>query len=300
MILVLAMILDAVAGEPRWLWDRVPHPAVLIGRAIDWADERFNEGEDRKRNGILFCCALCGAAAIVGWIITILPFGGLLELIAAAILLAQRSLVDHVSAVGDALRLSLGDGRRAVARIVGRDTRDMDEAAVARAAIESGAENFSDGVVAPVFWFAALGLPGLLIYKAVNTADSMIGHMTPRYARFGWAAARLDDVLNWVPARLSALILLVAAGRWADLPKIRGDARLHRSPNAGWPEAAMALILNVALSGPRSYDGQMQEFPFVHADGNRTPGPADIDRAVVMLWRGWTVLLLVAFLLVLF
>jgi len=210
--------------------------------------------------------------------------------VAAAILLAQRSLVDHVRAVGDALRLSLADGRRTVARIVGRDTTALDRAGVARAAIESAAENLSDGVVAPALAFVVFGLPGLMIYKITNTADSMIGHRTPRHEQFGWAAARFDDLLNWVPARLTAALILLAHGRFDPAPVLR-DGPLHRSPNAGWPEAAMAVVLNVALSGPRSYNGVMTAFPWVWPEGRADPGPDQIDAACSALWRAWAGLL---------
>ena len=285
MILPLAMLLDAALGEPRWLWSRLPHPAVLMGRLIGWCDQRFNAGESRRLKGIAVLVSLLAGAALLGIVITALPTA-LADIILLAILLAQRSLVDHVQAVGDALRLSVGDGRRMVARIVGRDTRDMDRPAVARAAIESAAENLSDGVIAPVFWFAVAGLPGLLIYKITNTADSMIGYRTPRHADFGWAAARFDDVLNLIPARLTALLIWAVTGRrgWRGILR---DAPLHRSPNAGWPEAAMAHGLDIALSGPRSYEGEMRDFPFVHADGQRDLTPDHIDAAVRVLWRTW-------------
>jgi adenosylcobinamide-phosphate synthase len=204
-------------------------------------------------------------------------------------------LADHVSAVARALRLSVPEGRRAVAMIVGRDTAAMDGPAVARSAIESGAENFSDGVVAPAFWFAVAGLPGLLAYKLVNTADSMIGHRTPRHESFGWASARLDDLLNLVPARLSALLLWITGPR-GDWRGIVADARLHRSPNAGWPEAAMARVLDVALSGPRSYHGKMRDYPWVHPRGRTAIGAPEIESAVRTLWRAWAILLALALL----
>jgi adenosylcobinamide-phosphate synthase len=285
-LLLPAALLDAALGEPRWAWERVPHPAVLMGRAVAWLDTRLNRGTGRRAKGVLAVAALVAGAGCLGALVAAVPDGGLLEVIAAAVLLAQRSLVDHVRAVADALRLSLAEGRRAVARIVGRDTAAMTEAEVARAAIESAAENLSDGVVAPAFWFLVAGLPGMLVYKAVNTADSMIGHRTPRHEGFGWAAARLDDVLNWVPARLTAVLIALAHGRTDARPILR-DAPLHRSPNAGWPEAAMAAVLGVALAGPRSYHGQRRDFPFVLPEGRSDAGPADIDRAVAALWRTW-------------
>ena len=295
MSLVLALLLDALFGEPRALWNRWPHPAVLMGRAVAWADQRFN---DRTRlAGVLALLILLGGAIVLGLLLAALP-GALAEVIVGAILLAQRSLADHVSAVARALRFSPGEGRRAVALIVGRDTDSMDEPAVARAAIESAAENFSDGVVAPAFWFALGGLPGLLAYKLVNTADSMIGHRTSRHEAFGWAAARLDDLLNLIPARLSALLIWLTGTRGPWGPLIR-DARLHRSPNAGWPEAAMARVLGVALAGPRSYHGETRDFPWVHPEGRMTIGAAEVDSSVRVLWRAWAILLGLAVLLAL-
>jgi adenosylcobinamide-phosphate synthase len=286
-LLLPALILDAALGEPKWLWSRLPHPAVLMGRAVGFADVRLNGGTQRRLKGLAAMVGLGVIAMLLGWLIHLVPDYGLLEMIAAAILLAQRSLVQHVQAVADALRISLGDGKRAVAMIVGRDTSAMDEAAVARAAIESASENLSDGVIAPAFWLLIGGLPGLMLYKITNTADSMIGHRTPRHEQFGWAAARFDDLLNWVPARLTAVIIAAAHGRWDAARPVFRDAALHRSPNAGWPEAAMAVSLNLSLSGPRSYNGVMTDFPFVYPEGRRDAGPDDIDASVTALWRSW-------------
>lgn len=277
------MLLDAGLGEPPWLWSRAPHPAVLMGRAIAWFERRFNSGNFSI--GTVVLVGLVGAAWLLGVMLS--AFGPLVEIIIAAILIAQKSLVQHVQAVGDALRLSIGDGRLMVARIVGRDTADLDGAAVARAAIESAAENLSDGVIAPVFWFLIAGLPGLLVYKMINTADSMIGYRTQRYEQFGKAAARVDDLVNWVPARLTAALIAVTNGRPDAWQIIRRDAPLHRSPNAGWPEAAMAAVLGIALSGPRAYEGEMRDFPWVNGGGARVLGPDDVDRAVNALWRAW-------------
>ena len=283
MALVLAMVLDALLGEPKWLWSRLPHPAVVIGRAVGVLDARMND-DTRGAGAFAVSIMLVGAIAL-GLMLMVLP-GIWAEVIVGAVLLAQKSLVEHVQRVGDALRLSLGEARRAVAMIVGRDVRDMDAPAVARGAIESAAENLSDGVIAPAFWFAIGGLPGLLAYKIVNTADSMIGYRTPKYENFGWAAAKLDDFLNWIPARLTALLIwgITRRGSWGD---IAADASLHRSPNAGWPEAAMAPALDVSLSGPRSYDGVIEDFDWVHAEGRKDAGPDDIDGAVDMLWKAW-------------
>jgi adenosylcobinamide-phosphate synthase len=285
-LLLPAMLLDAALGEPRWLWSRAPHPAVLMGRAVGWADATFNAGPQRRAKGAVAMAGLTIGAVASGWLIHIIPDFGLLEIIVAAIILAQRSLVDHVRAVADALRLSVGDGRRAVAMIVGRDTAGMTGSEVARGAIESAAENLSDGVIAPIFWYLIAGLPGLLLYKITNTADSMIGHRTPRHEEFGWAAARFDDVLNWVPARITAALIALSHG-WTDPAPILRDGPLHRSPNAGWPEAAMAVVLDVALSGPRSYHGKVTEYPWVNAGGARQIGAVQIDASVRALWRTW-------------
>jgi adenosylcobinamide-phosphate synthase len=297
-LLVPALMLDAAFGEPKAIWSRWPHPAVLMGRVIGWADRRFNTGENRRLKGVVVMTALFAGAAALGAIISAIPDGGILEILIAAILLAQRSLVDHVRAVADALRLSLGDGRRMVARIVGRDTAAMTEPEVARAAIESAAENLSDGVIAPAMFFLVFGLPGLLVYKITNTADSMIGHRTPRHEEFGWAAARLDDVLNWIPARVTALLIALTHG-WTDAGPILRDAPLHRSPNAGWPEAAMAVALDVSLSGPRSYHGEKRDFPWVWPEGRDDIGPDQIDAACSALWRAWAALLAITVVLAL-
>ena len=299
MVLVLSLLLDAIFGEPKILWDRVAHPAVLMGRLVGWCDRRFNRGQALRLRGGLVTLGLVLAGLVTGALVHALPDHGVIEVLVLAILLAQKSLVDHVRAVATGLRRSLAEGRAAVAMIVGRDTAAMTSPDVARAAIESAAENLSDGVVAPVFWYLILGLPGIVAYKLVNTADSMIGHMTPRYHAFGWAAARLDDVLNLIPARLTALLIALTHG-WVDPAPILRDAPKHRSPNAGWPEAALAPVLNVSLSGPRSYDGVRKDYPWVWPEGRRDPGADDIDAAASALWRVWAVLLAFAMLIALF
>ena len=263
-MLALALILDALLGEPERLWLRVPHPAVLMGRAVEALDRSLNRGQGRRAKGVAALAVLVVGAWAIARILSLDLFFGVFEVLGAAILLAHRSLMDHAQAVGAALGLSLDFGRREVAKIVGRETAGLDETGVARAAVESTAENFSDAVVAPAFWFALLGLPGIAVYKAVNTADSMIGYRTERHGEFGWAAARLDDLLNWVPARISAFLIVLASvlrkrDRWGDGPvaafstrfdAVVEDAPRHRSPNAGWPEAAVAYALDISLSGP--------------------------------------------------
>ncbi|MBT9245671.1 adenosylcobinamide-phosphate synthase CbiB [Gemmobacter fulvus] len=299
-LLIPAMLLDAALGEPKLLWSRYPHPAVLMGRAVGWADTRLNHGPARRLKGVAAMAGLGGAALLLGWLIHLIPDCGVLEIVTVAVLLAQRSLVDHVRVVGDGLRMSITEGRRMVARIVGRDTAAMDGPAVTRAAIESAAENLSDGVIAPLLWYLIGGLPGLLLYKITNTADSMIGHRTPRHEQFGWAAARFDDLLNLIPARLTALLILLSHGRFDAARILLRDAPLHRSPNAGWPEAAMAVVLGISLSGPRSYNGEMRDFPWVYPEGQRSPGPAQIDAACTALWRAWGLMLCLTCLMVLF
>ena len=293
MILGMAMILDAIFGEPRWLWDRLPHPAALMGRAISWGETRLNHGSGRRAKGVFLMTFLSGAMLSLGWMLSAIP---LLDLILAAILLAQRSLVSHVQAVADGLRLSLPEGRRGVSMIVGRDTRDMTEPDIAKAAIESAAENLSDGVIAPVFWFALLGLPGIMLYKMVNTADSMIGYRTDRYHQFGWAAARLDDVLNYIPARLTALLISLATLQLAPFRTAMAEGRKHASPNAGWPEAAMAHAIDTPLGGPRRYFGTMHDAPTLYPQGARTPSVKGIDAAIGLLWRAFFIALIAVFL----
>ena len=289
MILTVALILDAIFGEPRWLWSRVTHPAVVMGRAVSALDRQLNDRT--RRCGVLAVCVLVAGAAAIGCALTVLP--PLMQAVAAAMLLAQKSLTQHVTAVASGLAQGLEPGRQAVAMIVGRDTAQLDEAAIARAAIESGAENLSDGVVAPAFWLLIAGLPGLMVYKAVNTADSMIGYRTEAYRNFGWAAARLDDLLNLVPARLTGAMIALASGGIAAWSIMRSDAPRHRSPNAGWPEAAMAATLGVRLSGPRHYAEGPSQDPWLN-EGARDPNIEDVTKAVSVMWRVWWVLLTIA------
>ena len=286
-ILLIALLLDALVGEPEQIWSRIPHPAVAMGRLISWTDDRFNRGERRKELGLASLAAGCVLMAAIGSVVAAVPDFGLLELLVTAALLSHRSLVDHVQSVAKGLQNGVPEGRSAVANIVGRDTSELNESGVARAAIESAAENFSDGVVAPAFWFVLLGLPGLLVYKFVNTADSMIGYRNEKYRDFGWATARFDDLLNAIPARISGL--LIAASQFSvDAVKVMWrDARKHRSPNAGWPEAAMAAVLGVTLSGPRSYHGTSQDFPFIHPEGRIHLSHLDVEFSVAVLWHSW-------------
>ncbi|KUJ85100.1 cobalamin biosynthesis protein [Ruegeria marisrubri] len=284
-LLTCAMLLDAALGEPDWLWSRIRHPAVMIGNLIGALDRHLNHGANRRLKGVAVVIFLVFSALLIGALLAAL--GPVAEIIVCAILLAQKSLVSHVQDVATALRRSLEDARQTVARIVSRDTSDMTEAQVARSAIESAAENLSDGVIAPAFWFLVGGLPGLLVYKFVNTADSMIGYRNEKFAEFGWASARLDDLLNLIPARLTCGMIVVLSGCYRQWPAIVADARRHISPNAGWPEAAMARALDVALAGPRSYHGQVRDLAWVNGDARREIGASEIEQAVAMLWRVW-------------
>jgi adenosylcobinamide-phosphate synthase len=294
LLVIAGLALDAVFGDMPAVFRFVPHPVVLAGRAIAFFDRKLNRETrsetSRRERGIITVIILVGGAALLGlaveWICRGSLLGAAVEALSIAVLVAQRSLFNHVAAVAIALqRGGLAAGRDAVRHIVGRDPTSLDTHGVARAAIESLAENFSDGVVAPVFWYLLLGLPGLFAYKMVNTLDSMIGHRTPRYRAFGWAAARLDDVVNAVPAPISG-VLLVAAATFAKkgrpghaLAIMLRDGRKHHSPNAGWPESAMAGALGLALAGPRSYPEGLVADPWL-GDGSARAGTADIVRAL--------------------
>jgi len=286
-------------GYPDWLGQSIGHPVTWVGRLIGLLDDGLNDerlsSASRRAAGIgalLIVIGITGGAAyVVEQGLFGLPLGVVFAALPASTLLAQRSLHAHVERVATALeREGLAAGRKAVAHIVGRDTRALDEAAVARAAIESLAENFSDGVVAPAFWLATGGLAGGVIYKAINTADSMIGHRTRRHEAFGWAAARLDDLVNLPASRLSALLLIAAAattGRTAAVEAWRAvlrDASRHRSPNAGYPEAAMAGALDLALAGPRTYDG-IEIADAIMGRGRRAATAADIRNALALFRR---------------
>ncbi len=294
LLLLAGLAIDALLGDMPALFAAVPHPVALAGRAIAVLDRKLNRperGERRRRTrGIITVIVLVAAASGIGWIVHLVCRGTLVgaavEAFAVGVLLAQRSLDQHVASVATALRTGgLLAGRRAVSHIVGRDPRQLDASGVARAAIESLAENFSDGVVAPVFWYLLLGLPGLFAYKTANTLDSMIGHQSPRYRAFGWAAARLDDLVNFVPARLSGFLFAAAAAFAANGRPHRAvvimlrDAKKHRSPNAGWPEAAMAGALGLALAGPRHYAEGVVNDPWL-GDGRAQATPSDIGRAL--------------------
>jgi len=289
-----ATVLEALIGYPAPLYRAIGHPVTWMGRWLGGLDKLMNRPRlsfaARRALGVVALGLFLASVGLVAWLAmqALLPLGPLgfvvLTLLAAS-LPAQRSLATHVRAVADGLDADLDEGRRAVAKIVGRNPDVLDEPGVARAAIESLAENFSDGVVAPIFWTAAGGLVGGALYKAINTADSMIGHKDERYAAFGWAAARLDDLVNWPASRLAALWLVLAAAvtsRASAREAARAvwrDAAHHRSPNAGWPEAAMAGALGLKLAGPRVYGETLVDDAFM-GEGRREAGAADIRRAL--------------------
>jgi adenosylcobinamide-phosphate synthase len=298
-----ALIVEALIGYPAPLYRAIGHPVTWMGRWLAWLEAGLNRADatsaTRRAAGVLALCLYLAPVALISWAATRLgvsagPLGFALLGLLAASLPAQRSLGVHVNAVADGLNASLDGGRRAVAKIVGRNPDVLDEAGVARAAIESLAENFSDGVVAPILWLALGGLVGGALYKAINTADSMIGHRDERHRAFGWATARLDDIVNLPASRLAALWLILGAlltpGASArDAARaIWRDASHHRSPNAGWPEAAMAGALGLKLAGPRVYGETLVDDAFMGL-GNRQAGVADIRRALRLYRRGCTI-----------
>ena len=292
LLLVAGLAVDGVFGDMPAVFRHVQHPIVLAGRTISFFDRKLNRETrseaSRHYRGIITVIFLVGAAAALGLAIERLcrghALGAVVKVLLIAVLVAQRSLYEHVAAVAEALDAGgLAAGRSAVRHIVGRDPTSLDAHGVARAAIESLAENFNDGVIAPAFWYLLLGLPGLFAYKMTNTLDSMIGHRSPQYRSFGWAAARFDDLLNLAPAPISGLLLAAAAvfaknGRpdRALLIMLR-DGRKHHSPNAGWPESAMAGALGLALAGPRRYPEGLVDDPWL-GDGNARVATSDIAR----------------------
>ncbi|HEY2186557.1 MAG TPA: adenosylcobinamide-phosphate synthase CbiB [Xanthobacteraceae bacterium] len=302
---LLALLIEAMLGYPDWLVRTIGHPVIWMGRLIGVLDHAFNQesmGDSRRRvAGAIALVLFVAIVAIIAYTfergLLSFPYGTIITALAASTLFAQRSLYDHVEDVAAALEKSgVPAARQAVSHIVGRDPDSLDEAGIARAAIESLAENFSDGIVAPAFWLAGAGLAGGAAYKAINTADSMIGHRTPRYAAFGWAAARLDDMVNLPASRLAALLIVAAAAltprasaaqAWRAVLR---DAHRHRSPNAGYPEAAVAGALGLALAGPRTYGGVEVADGFM-GDGRRDATAADIRAALTLYTRADAILI---------
>jgi adenosylcobinamide-phosphate synthase len=308
LVTLSALIIERLLGYPRWLYARFGHPVEFIGRLIQRFDDRVNRPQasplNRRIAGILTMLVLLAAgvtaSAVLITYVRPLPYGWLAEALLAAPFLAQSELQRFVTRVADGLDHSLEAGREAVSHIVGRDPQQLDEAGVARAAIESLAENTSDGIVAPAFWLAVAGLPGIIAYKIVNTADSMIGYKSEKHLHFGWAGARLDDLMNLIPARISGVFFAGAAAltspaRCADaLHAMWRDASEHASPNAGWPEAALAGALDIQLGGPRSYNDQLVDLPAM-GHGRHDLTADDIRRALRLYKQKITLLTILAF-----
>lgn len=297
--MAVAMAVDALVGWPSWLFAWIGHPVTWLGRLIAAVDAGWNRTADppalRRVAGIAGALLVIALAAALGWAIQVmLPSGWIGSVLVGVLawpLVALRSLHDHVAAVATPLLAAdVAGAREAVSRIVGRDPAALDEAGIARAAIESLAENTSDGIVAPLLWGALFGLPGIVGYKAINTLDSMIGHRSERHEAFGWAAARIDDVANLIPARLTGfLFVLLSSRRSQALSCMMRDARRHRSPNAGWPEAAMAGALGIRLSGPRIYHGTITAEPWLN-EAARDPSAVDIVAALAVYRRAMLLL----------
>lgn len=297
--MLLALAIDAVLGWPRAIHARIGHPVTWIGAMISALDRRFNRETDsgaaRRMVGTCVALFVIALVAAMAWTAASMLPKGWIGLILAGVfawpLVAARSMYDHVDAVARPLLAGdLAEARQAVSMIVGRDPSQLDAAGIARAATESLAENTSDGIVAPLFWGVIFGLPGIAAYKAINTLDSMIGHRTPRHEAFGWAAARIDDVANLIPARLTGVLFAaVSVRRRIALATMWRDAGHHRSPNAGWPEAAIAGALGVRLSGPRIYHGHVADEPWLN-EAARDPAAADILAGLTLYRRAMTLL----------
>lgn len=300
-----ALLIERLFGYPKPLYDKIGHPVEWIGTILKKLEALLYDPEaeplQARLRGVAALMALLLIVAIptvvVASVLSTFQFGWSIEALLATTLIAQHSLYEHVNAVRKGLDTSLPEGRKAVAKIVGRDPAALDESGVVKGALESLAENASDGIVAPVLWYAVLGLPGIVAYKAINTADSMIGHKSERYIYFGWAAARLDDLINLPASRLTGL-LFAAAAAWND--KERGkialqamwrDAPKHQSPNAGWPESALAASLGVKFGGPRSYDGSRVNLPWM-GEGRETLNRDDIRKGLRLYGTAMTFLLL--------
>lgn len=296
LLLLIILVIEAAVGYPPWLYRIARHPVVWVGALITAIERRWNVGGVRRRQfaGCALLMLLAALAGGTGWVITAATdqtiAGAIALVLFSTTLLAQRSLHDHVAAV---LRpLATGDlngARRAVAHIVGRDTARLDSEGISTAAIESLSESFCDGIVAPAFWFLIAGLPGLAVCKAINTADSIVGHKDDRYRHFGWAAARADDLVNWIPARIAGLLICIAG--LGGMRVMLRDAPGHASPNGGWPEAAMAGALSRQLGGPVTYDGE-PAFRALLGCGPR-PDAASLRSALGIYWRACAMLWLI-------
>ena len=306
----LAFLIESLVGYPPQLYAAIGHPVVWIGKLISFLDNGLNDDEaspfNNKISGIIALVCLIIAAGLPAWLVakalSALPYGFLINAFIATAFIAQKSLGDHVRNVADALSQSLSKARIEVGKIVGRDTTHLNEGEVAQAALESLAENTSDGVVAPLFWYAVVGLPGLVIYKAINTADSMIGHKSEKYLNFGWASARLDDLVNLPASRITGALFSGAAfanGNFAAKHAWKAmwrDAGKHNSPNAGWPEAAMAGGLGLQFGGPRNYAGEVVALPIM-GDGRKAQGAVDINSGLKLYHNAMALLFLVGVIL---
>ncbi|GHG31852.1 adenosylcobinamide-phosphate synthase CbiB [Paracoccus aerius] len=295
-MMLVALALDRLIGWPDWLYARIGHPVTWAGHLIASLDERLNRAAAPGKPMGVLVLIICIAAALLPSAVAqaLLPAsvpGILVSGCLAWPLVAMRSLQDHVAAVAKPLVAGeLPAARHAVSMIVGRNPDALDEAGVARAALESLAENSSDGIVAPVFWGAVAGLPGIAVYKIINTLDSMIGHRNPRYLQFGWASARLDDLVNLIPARATGVLFALVCGNPLRAGQVMlRDASRHRSPNAGWPEGAMAGALGVRLSGPRIYDGHVAPEPWLN-EGAPDPSPASVTQGLGLYRRAMLLL----------
>jgi adenosylcobinamide-phosphate synthase len=308
----LALLLERFVGFPKPLQEKIGHPVEWVGALLTKIEALLNIEDIEPLQGkirggaalLLLLVTVAVPILLVSWFLTQFAFGWVINALLAIPLVAQHSLRKHVKAVSKGLGSSLGEGRNAVSRIVGRDPANLDESDVARAALESLAENTSDGIVAPVFWYALLGLPGIAMYKAINTADSMIGHKSERYLHFGWAAARLDDLVNLPASRLTGLLFAMTAAidergkGQAALRAMWRDASKHQSPNAGWPESAFAAALGIKLGGPRSYEGVRVDLPWM-GDGREELNRSDIEQGLRFFGSAMTLLFGLALLLAL-
>ena len=301
LVLLVGWIADLVMGDP----ERLPHPIVWFGKAIAWFERLLNKGRGRRVKGIITALLLisivyAGMYFLLRWVDGINVFLGLaVKAVLVFYCLAGTTLVREVKKVFEAVDRSLEEGRRQVARIVGRDTMELSEQEVRIAALETLAENLSDGVVAPVFWYAILGVPGMMAYKMVNTLDSMIGYRTQRYREFGWCAAHIDDVANYLPARLTTLLMLTVTGRFRLLNFVTWFGREHASPNSGYPEAALAGILDCRFGGPHTYFGEVVEKPYIGTN-DRPITTADMERAVSINRRVEVVVVVITCLILFF
>ncbi len=297
----LALIVERFIGYPKPVYEKIAHPVVWVGWLISRLDRNLNRtgahAKEGRLRGIIALLTLIAAAFIPAWFISQIlattRVGWIVEALLATSLIAQKSMSDHVMDVYRAFEKSLPEARQSVAKIVGRDPSQLDESGVSKAALESLAENTSDGIVAPVLWFALLGLPGIAVYKAVNTADSMIGHKSEKYLHFGWAAARFDDLINLPASRLTGILFAATQpSRFRCIFDVmRRDAPKHGSPNAGWPEAAMAAALDLKFGGPRAYQGDRVDLPWM-GEGRERMTRHDIKRGLKLYSRAMWLLFL--------